>query len=96
MEVVRGYLHNHETEDVRRHMEEGAAAIAEMVPHLKEHLGDLPELTPLDDLHWADGPSLLMVEFLAHRLGETKVLVVGTYRDVEVRRTHPLQQTLGT
>jgi DNA-binding CsgD family transcriptional regulator/tetratricopeptide (TPR) repeat protein len=35
------------------------------------------------------------LEFLAHQLADTHLLILGTYRDVEVRRGHPLQQTLG-
>lgn len=34
----------------------------------------------LDDLHWSDGPSLLLLEFIAHQLTETKLMVLGTYR----------------
>ncbi|MGE3596702.1 MAG: AAA family ATPase, partial [Dehalococcoidia bacterium] len=49
----------------------------------------------LDDLHWADTPSLLLLEFLARDLTHVPVLVVGTYRDVEVRRGDPLARTLG-
>ena len=47
----------------------------------------------LDDLHWADKPSLLL-QFLARQLGEAHLLVVGTYRDVELSRQHPLSETL--
>ena len=32
----------------------------------------------------------------ARHLGDTHLLVLGTYRDVEVRRGHPLAQLLGT
>jgi DNA-binding winged helix-turn-helix (wHTH) protein/tetratricopeptide (TPR) repeat protein len=46
----------------------------------------------LDDLHWADKPSLLLLQFLATELGGSRMLVAGTYRDVELRRTHPLAQ----
>jgi tetratricopeptide (TPR) repeat protein len=53
-----------------------------------------PLLLVLDDLHWADKPSLLLLEFLARELGSARVLLVGTYRDVEVGRQHPLAQTL--
>ena len=49
----------------------------------------------LDDLHWADRPSLLLLEFLARELKDTRLLVIGTYRDVELSRQHPLAQTLG-
>jgi len=48
----------------------------------------------LEDLHWADTQSLLMLGYIARQLSGTKVLVVGTYRDVEVTRTHPLGETL--
>jgi predicted ATPase len=49
----------------------------------------------LDDLHWADRASLLLLGFVAGELADTRLLVVGTYRDVEVDRRHPLSDTLG-
>ena len=48
----------------------------------------------LDDLHWADKPSLLLLEFLAREMGGSPLLVVGCYRDVELSRQHPLSDTL--
>ena len=54
-----------------------------------------PLVLVLDDLHWADHPSLLLLEFVARELANSRVLVVGTYRDVELSRQHPLSQTLG-
>jgi class 3 adenylate cyclase/tetratricopeptide (TPR) repeat protein len=48
----------------------------------------------LDDLHWADLASLLLLGFVAGELADTRLLVVGTYRDVEVDRRHPLSGTL--
>jgi|TARA_B100000315_G_scaffold176490_1_gene164990 predicted ATPase len=48
----------------------------------------------LDDLHWSDTPSLLLLEFLAQKMAESNVLVIGTYRDVEVTRRHPLTESL--
>jgi class 3 adenylate cyclase/tetratricopeptide (TPR) repeat protein len=48
----------------------------------------------LDDLHWADRSSLLLLEFVARVLAESRLLLVGTYRDVEVSRHHPLSDTL--
>jgi DNA-binding winged helix-turn-helix (wHTH) protein/tetratricopeptide (TPR) repeat protein len=49
----------------------------------------------LDDLHWADEGSLRLLEFLAGALLEAPLLLVGSYRDVEVRRDHPLSRVLG-
>ncbi len=54
-----------------------------------------PLLIVLDDLHWADASSLGLLRFLARELSNHPIAVVGTYRDVEVRRGHPLADTLG-
>lgn len=54
-----------------------------------------PLVLVLDNLHWADKPSLLLLEFLAQELASSRLLVVGTYRDVELSRRHPLSETLG-
>ena len=49
----------------------------------------------IDDLHSADRSSLLLLEFLSREIAETGLMVVGTYRHVEVDRNHPLTHTLG-
>lgn len=49
----------------------------------------------LDDLHWADESSLLLLEFLAKEISASSLMVLGTYRDAEVTGSHPLVQTLG-
>jgi tetratricopeptide (TPR) repeat protein len=54
-----------------------------------------PLVLVLEDLHWADRPSLLLLEFLAKELANARLLVIGTYRDMEVSRRHPLSQSLG-
>ena len=57
---------------------------------------DRPLVLVLDDLHWADEPSLLLLKFAAARdLGDSGLLIVGTYRDVELGRHHPLARVLG-
>ena len=48
----------------------------------------------LEDLHAADTPSLLLLEFIARALGGSRILIVATYRDVEVGRDHPLASTV--
>jgi DNA-binding SARP family transcriptional activator/tetratricopeptide (TPR) repeat protein len=48
----------------------------------------------LDDLHWADVPSLRLLAYAAGALRHTSVLVLGTYRDVEVGPGHALTETL--
>jgi tetratricopeptide (TPR) repeat protein len=49
-----------------------------------------PTLLILDDLHWADTPSLLLLQFLAREIADSPLMVVGTYRDIEVDADHPL------
>ena len=53
-----------------------------------------PLMIVLDDLHWSDKPTLLLLEFMARQLGESSLLVVGAYRDVELSRQHPLSSSL--
>ena len=48
----------------------------------------------LDDLHWCDRPSLALLEQVARGCADKRIVIVGTYRDVEVDRVHPLAQTL--
>jgi len=47
-----------------------------------------------DDLHWADEASLRLLTHLARQTRSRRVLILGTYRDTELRRDHPLDQAL--
>jgi len=51
-------------------------------------------LLALDDLHWADRSTLLALLHLARRLEGDRVLVVGTYRTVEVEPSRPIFDVL--
>ncbi|HEV8573309.1 MAG TPA: AAA family ATPase [Dehalococcoidia bacterium] len=60
-----------------------------------------PVLLHLDDLHWADEASQLLLQHLAPRLAEGPLLVVGSYRDTEAEPLASLlaelrRQRLGT
>jgi hypothetical protein len=48
----------------------------------------------LDDIHWADGPSLKLLEFIAGDMAEARILVVATYRDNEVQQEDPFSASL--
>jgi serine/threonine protein kinase/tetratricopeptide (TPR) repeat protein len=54
-----------------------------------------PILLVLEDLHWADHGTLDYLVHLARNLGGARLLIVGSYRDVEVDRAHPLSATVG-
>src|SRR5262249_37812823 len=49
----------------------------------------------LDDLHAADQESILLLHFLVQDLRKTRLLVLVTYRDTEVRLAPRLAQVLG-
>lgn len=54
-----------------------------------------PLVVVLDDLQWADLPSLQLLRFVTRELDGTRLMLLGTYRDVELNRQHPLVETLG-
>lgn len=62
---------------------------------LRRAAGAGPLMLVLDNLHWMGKPTLRLLEFLAHEIGRSRILVVGTYRDIELSRRHPLSDTLG-
>ncbi len=123
-EAIRGYVREADPVGLRWQLGSRAADVAQIVPELRDRLGDLGEPPPmdseqarfrifdslagflagasqsrplmlvLDDLHWADEPSLLLLRFVARRLAGTGLLIVGSYRDVELGRHHSLAGTL--
>ncbi|SNR63463.1 AAA ATPase domain-containing protein [Haloechinothrix alba] len=53
-----------------------------------------PLVVVLDDLHWADPASVRLLEFVARHTWFERLLLIGTYRDVEVDSAeHPLRET---
>jgi len=50
----------------------------------------------LDDLQWADAPSLKLIEILLSDDETAHLLLLGAYRDNEVDATHPLTKTIQT
>jgi DNA-binding CsgD family transcriptional regulator len=54
-----------------------------------------PTVLVLEDLHWADEATLDVLRLLARRVEMVPALVVASYRDDELDRTHPLRIVLG-
>lgn len=54
-----------------------------------------PRVIVLDDLHWADAPSIRLLRFIVPELAKGRLLLIGTYREHELSRHHPLSDTLG-
>ena len=53
-----------------------------------------PLLLILDDLHWADSPTLSLLRHVVSAGPSMAVMVVGTYRDSELPHDHPLPALL--
>ncbi len=56
---------------------------------------DTPMVVILDDLHWADTTSLLLLQFVAQHTRDLPLLLLGTYRSGEVSPKHPLADLVG-
>ena len=51
-----------------------------------------PLLIVLEDLHWADESTTQLLESVARRVGRTRLLMIGTYRDVDLHPGHPFMR----
>ena len=114
VQLLRACTRSLEPDQLRACVGSGGPELAELLPELREVLGDIPRpvvrdpealrfrlfdavdvlpgrvaaterplLVVLDDLHAADEPSLLLLRFLAGAIGDSRVLVLGAYRDTE-------------
>jgi len=53
-----------------------------------------PPVVFIDDLHWADEASLDLLTYLARRLGDRRLLLLGAWRTERVPRMHRLRRLL--
>jgi DNA-binding SARP family transcriptional activator len=53
-----------------------------------------PLVLALEDLHAADVPSSLLLQFMAGEIASSPLLIIGTYRDIELDPGHPLSSVL--
>ncbi|HWJ39602.1 MAG TPA: AAA family ATPase, partial [Candidatus Limnocylindrales bacterium] len=65
-----------------------------IVTLLKQVASSAPLLIVLDDLHEADQGSLELLKFVARGLTDSRIVIIGTHRDAEVRRSPYLSETI--
>ncbi|MEY2419361.1 MAG: hypothetical protein QOG90_2041 [Actinomycetota bacterium] len=53
-----------------------------------------PLVMVIDDVHWADESTLLLIEHIAARIPQERIFAIGTYRDVELEVSRPLAASL--
>ncbi len=89
--------------DVAR--ESGGALVAQIEETAKPHevaaalLDELGSIAPgvlvIEDVHWADEATLDVLRIVSRRAHTVPVLLIASYRDEELERTHPLRLVLG-
>ncbi len=71
----------------------GQDALFEQVWGFYADLSDKqPLVLVLEDLQWADAPSLELLRFFGRHASNRRMLLIATYRDDELTPTHPLYQ----
>ncbi|MDX6273783.1 MAG: hypothetical protein QOJ92_993 [Frankiales bacterium] len=81
-------LRAQEPETERFHLFEAVARLLAAIG------GTRPVVVVLDDLHWADKPSLLLLRHLLRSGHGGTLALVGTYRETDLDRRHPLSEAL--
>jgi len=61
---------------------------------LAAHARGSPVVLVLDDLHWADAPTLLLLRHLSRTGADLRLLILATFRDVEAESAPDLADTL--
>ncbi len=54
-----------------------------------------PSVLVIEDVHWADEATLDVLKLLGRRLEQVRALILASYRDDVLHRTHPLRVMLG-
>ncbi|MGD9890784.1 MAG: AAA family ATPase, partial [Dehalococcoidia bacterium] len=124
VEPLRGHVNGESAEALRQQLSRNAAAVALLLPEIRDRLPDLPVaqtadpeharyhlfesmtafvqsiarqqrlLFVLEDLHWADKPTVLLLQHLVRGIADAPLLVVATFRTTDLERTHPLVDVL--
>jgi class 3 adenylate cyclase len=53
-----------------------------------------PVVIVLEDLHWADSPTIQLLRHLVAEVTDVPLVLIGTYRDTDVAASHPLSDAL--
>ncbi|MEX2457424.1 MAG: AAA family ATPase [Actinomycetota bacterium] len=53
-----------------------------------------PVVLFLDDLHWADRPTLQLLQHVLRTRSASPIVIIGTYRETDLSRTRPLAEAL--
>jgi DNA-binding CsgD family transcriptional regulator/tetratricopeptide (TPR) repeat protein len=82
-------------DELQELVENGAKPHQVTTALLRELAVRVPTVVVLEDVHWADEATLDVLRLLGRRVGGVPALVLASYRDDELERTHPLRILLG-
>ncbi len=68
-------------------------AVVSLLDHVSK---DKPLVLVLDDLQWADKPSLQLLRYVVANTTALRLLIMGTYRHSELSSPHPLTEALAS
>lgn len=71
------------------------ALLAEVCEKAYSALGAAPTVLVVEDLHWVDAASVEVLRFLVRRIEAMPLVLLMTWRDVEIGTTHAVRPLLG-
>ncbi len=69
-------------------------AVSKVLLDIPRQAGAVGLVLLLDDVHWADRTSLLLLQHFARKIGQAPVVVLAAYRTTDLPRAHPLHAIL--
>ena len=81
--------------ELRAEVERGAKPHDVAAAVMRELESPAPTVMVLEDVHWADEATLDVVRLVSRRVESVPALLVASYRDDELDRSHPLRAVLG-
>ncbi len=92
---IKGWLSGPEHADLVAGTEVDRIRLFQAVTDFLTHAStQQPVVLFLDDLLWADAASLQLLHYFCRRLRDQRIIMVATYRDVELSKQHPLSRLL--
>jgi DNA-binding CsgD family transcriptional regulator len=74
---------------------EGDASRATLFAAVLNELAQHSTILVVEDIHWADEATLDLIKYLGRRMSQTASLLILTWRDDEIHKSHPLRLVLG-
>ncbi len=80
--------------DIVRDPDERLRLFDAVARRLVEAANDQPIVLLLDDLHWADEPTALLLRYIARVIRTAPLLIIGAYRDTDLDTRQPFEGVL--